>query len=328
VNARRRFLIAAATAVLATPLASLAQQKGKIWRIGVLETISPALNAANFDAFRQGLRELGYVEGQNVVIEYRSADGRQERFPDLATELVRLKVDLIVTRGAPASLAAKNATGSIPVVISATADPVGSGIVASLARPGGNVTGLSAYNVELYAKRVELLRELVPSLARIAGLFNMSNPVVPSQWKEVERGARSLGVQVQLLDVRNPEDLGRAFDAATRQRADALVVAVDALTQSNRQLIVDLAAKHRLPAIYGSDEFVYAGGLITYTVSFPHLYYRAATYVDKILKGAKPGDLPVEQPTKFELVINMKTAKALGITIPQSILVRADRVIE
>ena len=314
--------------MLATPLASLAQQKGKIWRIGVLETISPALNAANFNAFRQGLRELGYVEGQNVVIEYRSADGRQERFPDLATELVRLKVDLIVTRGAPASLAAKNATGSIPVVISATADPVGSGIVASLARPGGNVTGLSAYNVELYAKRVELLRELVPSLARIAGLFNMSNPVVPSQWKEVERGARSLGVQVQLLDVRNPEDLGRAFDAATRQRADALVVAVDALTQSNRQLIVDLAAKHRLPAIYGSDEFVYAGGLITYTVSFSHLYYRAATYVDKILKGAKPGDLPVEQPTKFELVINMKTAKALGVTIPQSILVRADRVIE
>jgi putative ABC transport system substrate-binding protein len=328
VNARRRFLIAAVTAVLATPLASLAQQKGKIWRIGVLETISPALNAANFDAFRQGLRELGYVEGQNVVIEYRSADGRQERFPDLATELVRLKVDLIVTRGAPASLAAKNSTRTIPVVIAATADPVGSGIVASLARPGGNVTGLSAYNVELYAKRVELLRELVPSLARIAGLFNMSNPVVPSQWKEVERGARSLGVQLQLLDVRNPEDLGRAFDAATRQRADALVVAVDALTQSNRQLIVDLAAKHRLPAIYGSDEFVYSGGLITYTVSFPHLYYRAATYVDKILKGAKPGDLPVEQPTKFELVINMKTAKALGITIPQSILVRADRVIE
>ncbi len=323
----RRDSVLALLVLGAVPFAAEAQQKGKIWRIGVLELASPALNAANFDAFRQGLRELGYIEGQNFAIEYRSADGRQERFPDLATELVRLKVDLILTRGAPASLAAKNATKSIPVVIAATGDPVGSGILASLARPGGNVTGLSAFNVELYSKRIELLKELVPSLARIAGVFNMGNPVVPIQWKEVERGARALGVQLQLLDVRNPEDLGRAFDAATRQRADALVVAVETLTLSNRKLIVDLAAKHRLPAIYGSDEFVRAGGLITYTVSFSHLYYRAATYVDKILKGAKPGDLPVEQPTKFELIINMKTANALGLRIPQSVLARADEVI-
>jgi putative ABC transport system substrate-binding protein len=294
----------------------------------MLETISIALNAAHLDAFRQGLRELGYVEGQNVVIEYRSADGRQERFPELAMELVRLKVDLIVTTGTPAALAAKNAAGTIPVVIAGVGDPVGSGIVGSLARPGGNVTGLSAFNVEIYAKRVELLRELVPRLAGIAGLFNMSNPVLPLQWNEVERAARALGIQPQLLDVRKPEDLGRAFDAATRQRADALVVALDALTQANRRLIVDLAAKHRLPAIYGSAEFVHAGGLITYSANRPHLYYRSATYVDKILKGAKAGDLPMEQPTKFELVVNLKTAETLGLTVPQSLLHRADQVIE
>ncbi len=314
--------------ILLAPFTLEAQQAGKVYRIGVLETISMALNAANFDAFRQGLRELGYVEGQNVVIEYRSADGRQERFPDLVTELVRLKVDLILTRGTPAALAAKNATGTIPVVISGVGDPVGSGIVASLARPGGNVTGLSAFNIEIYAKRVELLKELVPRVARIAGLFNMGNPVLPLQWKQVEMAARSLGVQPQLLDVRNPEDLRRAFDAAIRQRTRALVVGLDALTQANRQLIVDLAARHRLPAIYASREFIDAGGLIAYGVSFPHLYHRAASFVDRIFKGAKPSDLPVEQPTKFELVINLKTAKALRLTVPQSILVRGVEVIQ
>ncbi len=325
---RRAFLGNVVGGLLTAPLAAQAQPTGRVYRIGMLETISMALNAADLDAFRQGLRELGYVEGQNVVIEYRSADGRQERFPDLATELVRLKVDLIVTTGTPAALAAKNAAGTIPVVIAGVGDPVGSDIVGSLARPGGNVTGLSAFNVEIYAKRVELLRELVPRLAGIAGLFNMSNPVLPLQWNEVERAARAFGIQPQLLDVRKPEDLGRAFDAATRQRADALVVALDALTQANRRLIVDLAAKHRLPAIYGSAEFVHAGGLITYSTNRPHLYYRSATYVDKILKGAKAGDLPMEQPTKFELVVNLKTAKTLGLTVPQSLLQRADQVIE
>jgi putative ABC transport system substrate-binding protein len=316
---RRAFLGNLVGGLLAAPLAARAQPTGRVYRIGMLETISIALNAAHLDAFRQGLRELGYVEGQNVVIEYRSADGRQERFPELAMELVRLKVDLIVTTGTPAALAAKNAAGTIPVVIAGVGDPVGSGIVGSLARPGGNVTGLSAFNVEIYAKRVELLRELVPRLAGIAGLFNMSNPVLPLQWNEVERAARALGIQPQLLDVRKPEDLGRAFDAATRQRADALVVALDALTQ---------ATKHRLPAIYGSAEFVHAGGLITYSANRPHLYYRSATYVDKILKGAKAGDLPMEQPTKFELVVNLKTAETLGLTVPQSLLHRADQVIE
>ncbi len=321
------------TAVLAFVLSSIAaplnvdaQQPQKLYRIGILDRTSTAINAANLDAFRQGLRELGYAEGKNFAIEYRSVDGRDERYPHLAAELVRLKVDLILTRGTPAALAAKNATGSIPVIMTGIGDPVGQGVVASLARPGGNVTGLSAVVTELYAKRVELLRELVPGATRIAALFNMSNPAVPPQWKEVETVARALGIQPQLLDVRKPEDLGPAFDGAIRQRADALVVGLDTLTQANQRLIVDLAAKHRLPAIYASSEF--AGGLVVYGVNYPDHYRRAAGFADKIFKGAKPADLPVEQPTKFELVINTRTAKALGLTIPPSLLLRADRVIQ
>jgi putative ABC transport system substrate-binding protein len=322
----RALVLALLLSSLAPPLAGDAQQPEKLYRIGVLERTSTAINAANLDGFRQGLRELGYVEGKNFVIEYRFADGRDERFPDLATELVRLKVDLILTRGTPAALAAKNATGTIPVVMTGIGDPVGQGVVASLARPGGNVTGLSATTTELYAKRVELLRELVPGAARIAALFNMSNPSIPPQWKEVETAARSLGIQAQLLDVRKPDDLGRAFDSAIRQRADALVVGLDTLTQANHRLIVELAAKHRLPAIYASMEF--AGGLVTYGVNYPDLYRRAASFADRIFKGAKPADLPVEQPTRYELVINMKTAKAIGLTIPPSVLLRTDHVIQ
>ena len=321
-------IVLLALGILAAPLATDAQPPGKGYRIGMLETIPTAPNAANLDAFRQGLRELGYVEGHNLVIEYRSVDGRPERFPDLATELVRLKVDLIVTRGTPAALAAKNATGTIPVVMAAIGDPLEPGIVASLARPGGNVTGLSALVTDLQAKRFELLKELVPGAARIAALFNMSNPTLPSQWKETEMAARSMGVQPQLLDVRKPEDLEHAFDAAIMQSADALVVGIDALTQANRRSIVDLAAKHRLPAMYASREFVDAGGLIAYGVSYPHLYYRAATFVNKIFKGTKPADLPVEQPTKFELVLNLKTAKELGLTISPLLLFQADEVIQ
>jgi putative ABC transport system substrate-binding protein len=310
------------------PLAAEGQQAGKIYRIGMLETTSMALNAANLDAFRQGLRELGYVEGRNFMIEYRSADGRRERFPELATELVRLKVDVILTRGTPAVMAAKNATGTIPVVMAASGDPLLSGVVAGLARPGGNVTGLSAIVVEVTGKRLQLLREVVPGVSRIASLLDMGNPNNALQWKETEIVAQSLGVQPQLLDVRKPGDFGGAFDAAIRQRAGAMVVGIDALTQANHRLIIDLAAKHRLPAIYATREFVDAGGLVAYGVSYPHLYHRAATYVDKILKGAKPADLPVEQPTKFEFAINLKTAKALGLTIPPSVLARADQVIE
>ena len=310
------------------PLAGEAQEPGKIYRIGMLETTSMALNAANLDAFRQGLRELGYVEGRNFMIEYRSADGRRERFPELATELVRLKVDVILTRGTPAVMAAKNATGTIPVVMAASGDPLLSGVVAGLARPGGNVTGLSAIVVEVTGKRLQLLREVVPGVSRIAVLFDMGNPNNALQWKETEIAAPSLGVQPQLLDVRKPGDFGGAFDAAIRQRAGAMVVGIDALTQANHRSIIDLAAKHRLPAIYASREFVDAGGLVAYGVSYSHLYHRAASFVDKILKGAKPADLPVEQPTKFELVVNLKTAKALGLTIPPTVLLQADHVIE
>ena len=292
----------------------------------MLERTSTAINAANLEGFRQGLRELGYVEGKSFVIEYRSADGRDERFPSLAAELVRLKVDLILTRGTSAALAAKDATGTIPVVITGVGDPVGQGVVASLARPGANVTGLSTLVTEIYAKRVGLLKELVPGAVRLAALINMSNPASPPQWKEVERATRSLGLQAQLLDVRKPEDLGPAFDGAIRQRADALVVGLETLTQANQRVIVDLAAKHRLPAIYASMEF--AGGLVVYGVNYPDQYRRAASFADKIFKGAKPADLPVEQPTKFELVINTRTAKALGLTIPPALLLRADQVIQ
>jgi putative ABC transport system substrate-binding protein len=325
---RRMFLGSLAGGLLAAPLAAWAQPAGKVYRIGMLETRSTILNAGNIDAFRKGMRELGYKEGQNFEIVYRSSDGSDERFPDLASELVHLKVDLILTRGTPAALAAKRATQTIPVVMAASGDPVGTGLVASLGRPGGNVTGLSLFNVEIYAKRVELLRELVPRLTRIAGLFNMSNPVLPRQWKEVERAARSLGIQPQLLDVRRPEDLSRAFDAAAKHRAQALIVGLDGITQGNLRPIAELAAKQRLPSIYGSKEYVDVGGLISYGGSDHDLYHQAATFVDKILKGAKPANLPIEQPQKFELIINLKTAKTLGLTIPPSLLARADQVIE
>jgi ABC-type uncharacterized transport system substrate-binding protein len=309
------------------PIVIGAQPVDKVYRIGMLERTSAAINAANLEAFRQGLRALGYVEGKNLAIEYRSADGRDDRFRDLAAELVALKVDLILTRGTPAALAAKRATsGGIPVVITGVGDPIGQGIVASLAHPGGNITGLSATVTEIFPKRVELLSELVPRATRIAVLFNMSNPALPRQWLEVETAARALGLQAHLLDVRKVEDLRPAFDMATRQRADALVVGLETLTLANAPLIVELAAKHRLPAMYASTEFV--GGLASYGVNYPDHYRRAATFVDKIFKGAKPADLPVEQPTKLELAINLKTARALGLTIPQTVLLQVDHMIE
>jgi len=325
---KRREFITLLGGTAAWPLAARAQQAGKVHRIGVLETISTTLNVANFYALREGLRQLGYAEGQNLVIEYRSADGRDDRFPGLARELLALKVDVIVTRGTPAAKAVKNATSTVPVVMMASGDPVGVGLVTSLARPGGNITGLSAIVGELSPKRLELIREIVPGLARIAVLANTSNDAVRRDWARIETAARSLGVQSQLLDLRESDALGPTFDDASARRADALVVVIDAITQANQQRIVDLAMKHRLPAIYSSREFVDAGGLISYGVSYPDLYRRAATYVDKILKGTKPADLPVVQPTKFELVINLKTAKALGIGVPPTLSARADEVIE
>ena len=323
---RRAFIGTVAGALLAAPLAAAAQQAGKVYRIGILETIPAAQNAANLAALRKGLRDLGYVEGRNLIIEYRSADGRAERFPDLASELVRLKVDLIVTRGTPAARAAKNATGTIPVVMATMGDP--RAIVASFANPGGNITGVTTFSTELTAKRFELLKELVPNLSRVALLHNMGNPAAPPEWEETKTAARSLGLQAELLDVRSQGDLGRAFELAVRQRVDALVIGADGLTQMHQQTIVDLVARNRLPAAYPAREFVEAGGLIAYAVNYPDLYFRFASFVDKIFKGAKPGELPVEQPTKFELVINLKTAKALGLTIPPAVLARADEVIE
>jgi len=323
---RRAFIGRVAGGLLAAPLAARAQQAGKVYRIGILETIPAAQNAANLDALRKRLRDLGYAEGRSLVIEYRSADGRAERFPALASELVRLKVDLIVTRGTPAAKAAKSATGTIPVVMAATGEPLA--VVASLARPGGNITGVTTFSTELTAKRIELLKELVPSLSRVALLHNMGNPVAPPEWEETKTAARSLGLQAELLDVRSQDDLGRAFELAVRQHVDALLIGIDGLTQMHQQTIVDLAARNRLPAVYPAREFVEAGGLIAYAVNYPDLYFRAASLIDKIFKGAKPAELPVEQPTKFELVINLKTAKVLGLTIPQSVLLRADELIQ
>lgn len=298
----------------------------KLHRIGMLERTSATFNAANLDAFRQGLRDNGYVEGQSFVIEYRSADGHDDRYPALAAELVRLKVDVIVTRGTPAALAAKKATGTIPVIITGVGDPVGQGIITSLARPGTNVTGLSAAVTEIFPKRVQLLKELVPKAARLGVLFNMANPALPPQWKEVEKAARVLSMEPQLLDVRKAEDLEPAFETAIKQRADGLIVGIETLTQANQHVIVALAAKHRLPAMYASTEF--AGGLISYGVDYPAMYRQAAGYAHKIFRGAKPADLPVEEPTKLQLVINPTTARSLGLTIPPALLLRADTLTE
>ncbi|SCK33365.1 putative ABC transport system substrate-binding protein [Variovorax sp. HW608] len=322
---RRTFIGGIAGVLVAMPLAARAQQVGKIYRIGLLESIPAAQNAANLDALRKGLRDLGYVEGRNLIIEYRSAEGRAERFPDLASELVRLKVDLIVTRGTPAAMAAKDATGTIPLLMATMGDP--RAIVTSFAHPGGNITGVTTFSTELTAKRIELIKEMVPNLSRVALLHNMGNPAAPPEWDETKRAARALGLHAELLDVRNQGDLSRAFEFAVRQHVDALVIGADGLTQMHQQMILDLAARNTLPAAWPAREFVEAGGLVAYAVNYPDLYFRYASFIDRIFKGAKPGELPVEQPTKFELVINLKTAKALGITVPKSLLLRADEVI-
>ncbi len=325
---RRREFILAVGGAAAWPLAARAQQPAKIWRIGMLETVSRELNAKNIEALKRGLRELGYVENQNYVLEYRSADGDSERFPAFADELVRLRVDLIVTRGTPAARAAKSATESIPIVMAAIGEPLGTGVVASLARPGGNVTGLSGFVTELAGKRVELLKELRPETSIAAFFSNMANPVVPPQWEVTRKSAQALGIEVSLLDVRSTDDIPAAFETAVARRVEALLFGIEAVVQANRQLIADLAARHRLLSIYPSREFVEAGGLMAYGVSYPDLYFRSAFLIDKIFRGAKPGDLPVEQPTKLEFIVNLKAAKAIGLTVPPLLLPRADEVIE
>jgi putative tryptophan/tyrosine transport system substrate-binding protein len=302
------FLVTLTLSLLTVPLAAEAQPAGKVYLIGMLETRSTVLNAANIAAFRQGLLERGYQVGQNLDIVYRSSDGRDEPFPGLASELVRLQVALILTRGTPAALAAKSASRTIPIVMAASGDPVVTGLVASPARPGGNVTGLSSGMTEVYARQVELLRELLPRLTRLAAIFNMGNPVAVPKWHVVEATARALGIEPQLLDVRHPEDLPRLFEAAAEQRAEALIVGLDGVMQGNLRPIAALAAQQRLPSIYAEKAYTDAGGLMTYGASDLHMYHRAATFVDKIFKGAKPADLPVEWPMQFDLVINLKTA--------------------
>ena len=327
-NNRRRLIIVMFASLLGVPLASLGQQPAKVARVGFLEASTPSAIAARVEAFRQGLRDLGYVEGKNVVIEYRYAEGNFDRLPALAAELVRLNVNVIVTGGPTAIPAAKAATTAIPIVMAFDTDPVGSGFAASLAKPGGNITGLSTLAPELSAKQIELLKEIVPKLARVAVLGTASRPGSAHALREVENAAKALKVQVQFQDVVDPKGIDAAFLAARKGGADAVLVLGSPLFNANRMELTELASKSRYPVIYDRAEFVEAGGLMTYSVSLADLARRAATYVDKILKGAKPGDVPIEQPTKFDLVVNMKTAKALGIKIPNSVLAQATRVIE
>jgi len=324
----RRAFIATATAILVAPLAADAQQAAKVPRIGFLGNSTAALEANLVGPFREGLRDLGYVEGRDVLIEYRWAGGKYERFPALIGELVAQKVDVIVTAGTPAALAVRKATPSIPLVMVAVGDPIGVGLVASLARPGGNSTGLTSIAPELEGKRLELLREVVPRLSHIAVLWNPDNPFHVGSLKEVRAAAQVLGIKVQVLGVRVSEEFPAAFAAILRERPGALLVLADRLFLHNRARIVDFEAKHRRPGVYAYRELVEAGGLMSFGPSYAGMHRRAAYYVDKILKGAKPADLPVEQPTKFELVINLKAAKALGLSIPPSLLQRADQIIQ
>jgi putative ABC transport system substrate-binding protein len=327
---RRDFiaLLGSATAASAAwPLAVGAQTPPKIPRVGYIGGSNPAAAEHTFGAFQQRLRELGYVEGQSIALEVRWAEGRMERIPELVAELVGLKMDVLMAAITTVALAAQKATRTIPIVMVA-ADPVGLGLVASLARPGGNVTGLSYFNEAIVAKRLELLKEFVPGLVRVAVLRNPIVEVHATFWQETEVAARKLGVALQPLDVRGPEDFEAAFAAATRGNAQALIAFDDSLTIAHRPRIAGLAASSRLPAMYGYREFPDDGGLMSYGPSFADLFRRAATYVDKIIKGAKPAELPVEQPTKFELVINRKTANALGLTVPPTLLAQADDVIE
>jgi putative ABC transport system substrate-binding protein len=304
-----------------------AQQRAAVPRIGYLIGSNLSAMAARNDAFREGLRELGYVEGDNIMIEWRSADGKFDRLPALAAELVRLKVEVIVSAGPAVTRPLKQATSTIPIVMGQDTDPVDSGFVASLARPGGNITGLATLSPEIAGKQLELLKETVPRLSRAAVFGNLTNPGNVHELKETELAAGAFGVQIQFFDVQGPKDIESAFGAATKGRAEAIVVLGNPVLNRHRRQVVELAAKTRLPATYARPDFVEAGGLMNYGASYNDLFRRAATYVDKILNGAKPANLPVEQPTTFELIINLKAAKQIGLTIPPNVLARADRVI-
>jgi putative ABC transport system substrate-binding protein len=321
---RRTAIRRLATFFLTTASLAEAEQVKKVWRIGSLRTGSPSDGFPQLEAFREGLRQLGYVEGQNIIIEYRYAEGRNERIPDLAVELVRLKVAVIVAGGTEAIRAAKKATGTIPIVMAISSDPLGSGLVESLARPGGNVTGLSGMSPELSGKRVELFRETFPKVRRLAVLWYTGSNAA---FRETRAAAQAFGFKMLSLEVRVPEDLDNAFARVTKERSDGLIPISSAFMAANRKRIVEFAAKNRLPAIYPNELFTEDGGLMSYAASVQDSYRRAATYVDKILKGRTPADLPVEQPMKFELIISLIAAKQIGVTIPPNVLVRADKVI-
>jgi ABC-type uncharacterized transport system substrate-binding protein len=325
---RRRFLAGTGAVLFAAPLSADAQQGGKVWRIGYLDKGSATGNGPYFEAFRQRLRDLGWVEGKNISIDVRFAEGKTERLPALAAELVRLKVDLIATSSTPAALAAKQATTTIPIVIGFVADPVGSGVVRSLARPGGNITGWTHQGLELREKYLELLKEAVPDAIRFGVLWNPANPVHPLSMGTIEAAARRLKVELYPVGAQEPRDLEGAFSALAAKRVEALVVFPDGMFIAQTSVIVGLAARRHLPVMYGVREYAEAGGLMTYGTNLLGMFRLSASFVDKILKGAKPGNLPVEQPTKFELVINLKTAKALGLTIPPALLGRADEIIQ
>ena len=323
----RRQLLVVLGGALAAPFAVRAQQQ-RVYRIGFLGNSTAALEANLVGPFREGLRDLGYVEGRNIVIEYRWAEGKYERFPELIAELVALNVDIIVTAGTPAALAVKRAMVRIPLVMAAVGDPVGAGLVESLARPGGNFTGLTAIAPDLEGKRLELLREVVPKVSHVSFLLNPDNALTVASERQARAAAKVLHVDLQFVGVREDSHLDQAFAAIAKERPDAFIVLADRVFLHDRARIVDFAARNRLPGVYPYRELVEAGGLMSFGPNYADMHRRAATYVDKILKGARPGDLPVEQPTKFELIINLKTAKALGFTIPQSLLLRADEVIQ
>jgi putative ABC transport system substrate-binding protein len=321
---RRDFIALASSAVAAWPLGALAQEPGKIWRMGFIAQGYEKF----YDALFEGLRELGYAEGRNLIVERRYAEGRAERFPEFAAEMVRLKVDIIVVSTTPAALAVKNATTTIPVVFPNAISPVESGVVASLAHPGGNVTGGAAQTAILSTKRLAILKEVVPGLSRGAVLWNAANPALAYPWRQTQSAAGELGVTLQSIEVRDPKDIETAFAMMSQDHFDALIVLQDALTLQHRKEIIEFSIEKRLPGMFVAKEWVVAGGLMSYGESLPDMYRRGAYFVDKILKGAKPADLPVEQVTKFELVLNLKTAKAMGLVIPANFLATADDVIE
>jgi putative ABC transport system substrate-binding protein len=325
---QRRKCLLIAGMLLVAPLVAIAQQHQQVWRIGCLAVADLAATPQLLDAFRAGLRDHGYVDGQNVVIDCRWAEGTSIRLDNHAADLVRSKVDLILAWSTPAVIAAKRATSTIPIVMVSIADPVGSGFIASLARPGGNITGVTNLDADLAAKRFQLLREVLPKLSQMVALRNATNPSAHLQYKETLAGARSLGIELQFVDVRDPKELEGAFSAMAKSRVSALTVLADPMFISQRKQIADFAIRSRIPTIFARNENTDAGGLMSYGPTLTDQFHHAANYVDKIFKGAKPTELPVERPTRMELVINVKTAKALGLTVPQSLLIRADRVIE